>query len=313
MTTDTETPLVIQAPNPEPSGLNRFVRFLGRLVLAFLKLIPVFIIVAALVAAAWLGYQELNRSFGVVNDRIDWYDEQITQVRSEMATVSGDLSEQKTRQQTLATEAAQLDSRVSTLDDDLARQDEFLTTLEEQVATLDSSTGANTENIATLSEGLNSLQGDVTANSAEIDDLGGQIDSLGVELNSAQNEIADNATALAQKEAIVAQISKTLTLFRIWETVARARLHLVDENIGLAQTDVETAQAILDQLAAGETGDLADTLGQIQNRLGLAATALPDNPEAAVRDLNTAWETLDEVLTTLLEEVSAAEIVPEGE
>lgn len=313
MTTDTETPLVIQAPNPEPSGLSRFVRFLGRLVLAFLKLIPVFIIVAALVAAAWLGYQELNRSFGVVNDRIDWYDEQITQVRSEMATVSGDLSEQKTQQRTLATEAAQLDSRLSTLDDDLARQDEFLTNLEEQVATLDSSTGANTENIATLSEGLNSLQGDVTANSAEIDDLGGQIDSLGVELNSAQNEIADNATALAQKEAIVAQLSKTLTLFRVWETVARARLHLVDQNIGLAQTDLETAQAILDQLAAGETGELAEPLGQIQNRLGLAATALPDDPEAAVRDLNTAWETLDEVLTTLLEEVSAAEIVPEGD
>ena len=52
MTTDTETPLVIQASDPEPSGLNRFFRFLGRLVLAFLKLIPVFIIIAALVAAA---------------------------------------------------------------------------------------------------------------------------------------------------------------------------------------------------------------------------------------------------------------------
>lgn len=313
MTTDTETPLVIQAPNPEPSGLNRFFRFLGRLVLAFLKLIPVFVIVAALVAAAWLIFQELNRSFGVVNDRIDWYDEQVAQVRSDIAAVSGDLSGQQAQQRALAAEAAQLDSRFSTLDDDLARQDELLAALEEQVATLETSTGSNAANITALGDGLNTLQRDVTANSAQIDDQGGQIDGLDLELNAARGEIADNAAALARKEAIVAQLSKTLTLFRIWETVARARLHLVDQNIGLARADVETAQAILDQMAAEETGELAETLEQVQTRLDLAATALPDDPEAAVRDLNTAWEALDAALTTLLEEVSEAEIVPEGE
>lgn len=313
MTADTETPLVIQAPNPEPSGLNRFLRFLGRLVLAFLKLIPVFIIIAALVAAAWLGFQELNRSFGVVNDRIDWYDEQVTQVRSEIATVSGDLSEQQAQQRTLAAEANQLDSRVSTLDDDLARQDDLLAALEEQVATLETSTGSNAENITALGDGLNTLQRDVTANSGQIDDQGGQIDGLGLELNMARGEIDDNAAALAQKEAIVAQLGKTLTLFRIWETVARARLNLVDQNFGLAQADIVTAQAILDQMASEETGQLADTLEQVQTRLDLAATALPDDPEAATRDLNTAWESLDAALTTLLEEVSDAEIIPEGE
>lgn len=313
MTTETDPPLVVQANESEPSSFNRFLRFLGRLVLAFLKLIPVFIIIAALVAAAWLGFQELNRSFGVVNERIDWYDEQIAQVRGEITTVSGELSEQQAQQRALETEAAQIDSRVSSLDDDLARQDELLATLEEQVTTLENSTGTNTENITALSEGLNSLQGDVTANGAQIDDLGGQIDGLSLELNTAQDEIAENAAALAQKEAIVTQVSQTLTLFRIWEMVARARLHLVDQNAGLAQADVETAQAILDQMTAEETGELAEALDQVQTRLDLAATALPDDPETAARDLNTAWEALDEVLTTLLAEVSEAEIVPEGE
>ena len=72
MTTDTDTPLVVQASNPEPSGLNRFIRFLGRLVLAFLKLIPVFIIIAALAAAAWLGFQETlgyQNPYGFADDR----------------------------------------------------------------------------------------------------------------------------------------------------------------------------------------------------------------------------------------------------
>jgi chromosome segregation ATPase len=313
MTTDTDTPLVVQAADPEPSGLNRFLRFLGRLVLAFLKLIPVFIIIAALVAAAWLGFQELNRSFGVVNDRIDWYDGQVAEVRDEIATVSSDLSEQQAQQRALETEAAQLDSRVSALDDDLTRQGELLNTLEEQAAALENSTGANAENITALGDGLNTLQRDVTANGAQIDDLGGQIDSLDLELNTAQEGIADNAAALAQKEAIVGQLSKTLTLFRIWEMVARARLHLVDQNAGLAQDDVERAQAILEQMVADETGDLAEALGQVQTRLDLAAAALPDDPDAAIRDLNTAWESLDAVLTALLEQVSEAEIAPEGE
>lgn len=316
MTTDTETPLVIQGSEPQPSdpsGLSRFLRFLGRLVLAFLKLIPVFIIVAALAAAAWLGFQELNRSFGVVNERIDFYDEQIDQVRSEITTVSSDLSEQKSQARALETEAAQLDSRLSTLDGDLARQSEFLAALEEEVAALETSAGANADDITALGEGLNTLQGDVTANSSQIDDLGGQIDGLGVELNTARDEIESNAAALAQKEEIVGQLSKTLTLFRVWETVARARLHLVDQNIGLAQADVETAQAILAQMATGEDDELAEPLDQIQNRLDLAATALSDDPEAAIRDLNTAWEALDATLTALLEEVSAAELTPEGE
>jgi chromosome segregation ATPase len=303
---------VVRTPDSKPSGLSRFVHFLGRLILAFLKLLPVFIIVIALLAAAWLGYQELNRSFGIVNDRVDWNDEQMTQLQGELSTVSTSLAIQQSQQSELAANTAQVDGRISAVNDNLTRQNDLLAALEEQVAALETSADSSVENITALGEGFNALQNDVMANGAQIDTLGGQIDGLGVDANTLRGDIAANSEALAQKEATVAQLSKTLTLFRIWETVARARLRLVDENIGLAQADIETAQSILEQMAAEETGDLADALQQMQTRLSLAANDLPDDPEAAVRDLNTVWEALDTALTMMLEEVSQTEPTIEG-
>lgn len=313
MATSTESSAVVRSPDSKPSSLSRLVRFLGRLILAFLKLLPVFIILIALLAVSWLGYLELRRSFGVVNNRIDWYDEQITQLHGEISTVPTSLANLQSQQSELAANTAQVDDRISAVINDLAGHKESLAALEEQVAALDTNIDSSSKNIMTLGEELIALQNDISANVAQVDILGGQIDGFVIDVNTLRGDIAANTEALAQKEAIVAQLSKTLTLFRIWETVARARLRLVDENIGLAQADIETAQSILEQMAAAETGDLAVVLRQMLARLVLAANNLPDDPEAAIRDLNTVWEALDSALATMLEEVFLAEPITGGE
>jgi chromosome segregation ATPase len=185
--------------------------------------------------------------------------------------------------------------------------------LEEQLAALDTNVDSSSDNIMTLGEGLNALQNDLTANVAEIDILGGQIDGFVIDVNTLRGDIATNSEALAQKEALVARLSKTLTLFRVWETVARARLRLVDANFGLARAEIETARSILEQMTAEETGVLGDALEEMLARLALAANNLPDDPEAAVRDLNSVWKVLDTALATMLDEVSQAESNTEGE
>ena len=124
MTTTSQTPTAVGLPDSKPSGLSRLIRFLGRLILAFLKLLPAFIIIIALLASAWLGYRELRRSFGVVNNRIDWYDEQMSTLSSENTILSAELASQKTHQSELAAYTKQVDDRILAVIDDLAGNNE---------------------------------------------------------------------------------------------------------------------------------------------------------------------------------------------
>ena len=105
---------------------------------------------------------------------------------------------------------------------------------------------------------------------------------------------------------------RAIALFRIWEMIGRARLRLVDDNAGLAAADVELALAAVDDLLARdlavtataqdevEPAPLAEDLSTLRERLVLAGANLPDQPIAAGRDLETAWETLDAIITNVV-------------
>jgi hypothetical protein len=100
----------------------------------------------------------------------------------------------------------------------------------------------------------------------------------------------------------VAQMGQALSLFRAWEMVYRARLRLLEQNFGLAAEDVATAQALVAALAAADGAAETESLAEVQERLELAADNLPNDPDTAERDLETAWEMLDAILSATLGE-----------
>ncbi|MDX1689338.1 MAG: hypothetical protein R3248_15250, partial [Candidatus Promineifilaceae bacterium] len=107
---------------------------------------------------------------------------------------------------------------------------------------------------------------------------------------------SESFTQVREDAGELAQMRRALTLFRAWELVARARLRLLQGNAGLAAGDLTAAQATVDALAA-EEGEAA--LAPLRQRLALALENLPADPVAAGRDLETAWEMLDEEIATL--------------
>lgn len=315
-------------PQPEnqqfqPDASSRLGEFLKRLLWAFLKLLLIFIILTAILASAWFIYREIDRSFDVVNNRIDFNRGQIEQAEQDILVLqeANDAAEDQIK--ILQTAVADHDAAIATLENELAttldQQGEDLAQLEEDVAALIASTNTISGNLAFLSDGLVSLQQDTTTNVSDIDALGGQIDALRLNLDSLNAEIADVQLELGAYSADeFNKMRQTIDLFRLWELVSRARLHLVEGNAGMAADDVVAAQVaaelMIDAIPGEEDATLTG-LEQIRDRLLLAGTNLPGDPVAAARDLETAFELLDEALAVLAgapAPAPAATPTPEG-
>ena len=282
--------------------------FLKRLFLAFIKLLVLVIVLTALVAGGWLVYQEITRSFDSVTTRIDVNRRHIEEADSEIGVLLASIEDQREEIKALQTAITAQDDQIAALTEESAteqnRQDDILAALDAQIA------GSITDDISGLNEALVALQNDITNNGAQIDELGGTADSLQGDISNLQGDITKLNTQLEATQGTLAdfpaaeivRMRQTLALFRIWELTSRARLRLVEGNAGLAETDLELALEVTNEILANDADEeLATFVQPVQERLALAAFNLPDDPVTAARDLETAWEALDEALVHLLE------------
>jgi hypothetical protein len=249
-------------------------------------------------------------------------------------------AEQTDQKDTAAIEALQAaDERISALETALADQADAYATEQaqqaEQVAALEAQLEAQLESAlqarAVLSDSIGllndvaaGLQSDVNTNVAELDALGGENDALQGRLVALETSLTqldgdvavlDSAVAgLVDAEAALGQMEITLTLFRAWDTVGRARLRLAEGNAGLAAADVNTALAVIDRLAPELATPVSDAdadevapapLTAIQTRLTLVADLLPEDTATAADDLDVIWGLLDELIATRLAAATA--------
>lgn len=287
-----------------------FFRRLWQAFVTLVKIALVLVILVGLGAAGWFGYQELTRSFNNLSNRDEANRQRIDLLRNDIDTLQTDRTAQSNRLNSLENGLAGLDSEVAALAEqltaDLNRQEETLSELEGRVSNLTTGADAINEEVDTLSAGVIALQGDVNENIAAVDELGGNVDVLGTnvgELGDDFTALDDEVTAAAETATEqVAQMGQALSLFRAWEMVYRARLRLLEQNFGLATDDVAVARALVEALATNGSEDVNEVLLAVQERLELAATNLPDDPNSAERDLESAWEMLDSILSELLGE-----------
>lgn len=284
MTTKDDTSPVTVAVPGRTSFLFRFLRALLR---AFLFLV----LLIAVLSGAWFGFRELNRSFASVNTGNEANTQRIDLLRSEVDGLLADVPAQEGQIVALQTAVAQTNVQTSqqqaTLQADLAHQAELLASLELQLGQLVSDTGR-------IQTDLTTLQTD-TANNLQ--QLGDQVSQNQTNLEETANQLREE---IALPAGQIERIQIAISLFRVWEQVARARLQLSENNPGLARLDVEQAFATMTALSVAQTGNLTHALEQIRQRLALVLVDLPDDPVTAGRDLDTAWEAIDSLLQTLI-------------
>jgi hypothetical protein len=200
-----------------------------------------------------------------------------------------------------------LDGRVAAVERemtaDLERQASQLAVLEARLDEMVEAGVVISENVALLNGGIAALQTDIVGFGSDLDSLGGEVDGLQSEVAGLDGETVALQASLEDPLAAtedVAELRQILVLFRVWELVARARLRLVEGNPGLALADVQAAQGALTAVIDASSEEMAAVLTPVQQRLDLAAAGLPDDPITAARDLETAWEALDGLLSELL-------------
>lgn len=281
--------------NPRPGFWSR----LGRAFVNFLKFLLLVLFLVAIVFGGWYGYRQL---IAPTTLRADANSQRIELLRSDVDNLMADTADADaiaTLEAEVATLEAEVEANQAALDADLRDQQEVLTGLQLEVARLVTNTVTYNEEIETLQSGLAALQTDLNANSALVDELGGEVDQIEAEMAALDTEFE----AVREDAGELAQMQRSLTLFRIWELIARARLHLVEGNAGLAQVDATTALATVNGMMALEEDEEVDVdpaLAALQQRLELALQNLPDDPNTAGRDLQTAWESLDQMLVSLI-------------
>lgn len=307
-----------------PSFGKRLLLFGKRLLLAFVKTIIILVILAALAGGGYLAVRELQRSFDSVTARVEINRRDLEALRSDVETLSSQAPDQQRAMAALQTETADLDARLleqrQEILDDLQRQQEQLSALETAMATAASDNEAAAqkaaEDAAALGAAVVALQSDLNETNGRIDALGGEIDGLRAENDSLSSSVGAlnlSVDAATEAAAEINQMQQTMALFHVWELVTRARLRLIEDNVGSATADVERAFRAVDLLLDGETVPDEEALRVMLTRLALAFTNLPENPDVAARDLESAWDALDDLLGLRLlpelESLSGAELV----
>lgn len=306
-----------------PGFLGRFGRFLGRFLWALVKVVLVLAVIAALGFGGYLGVRELGEAYLDLSAESVETASRVDLLRSDVNSLMESDTNNRRESSAVNNDLTALDGRISAvergLSADLVQQSEQLSVLESRINEMADAGVVISDNVTLLNDGIGALQSDIVTLGSDLDSLGGEVDGLqsevtglGSETAALQETLVDPLAATEDVEAL----RQTLALFRVWELVARARLRLLEDNPGLALADVQAAQSAVSVILETASEETAAALAPIQQRLDLAAASLPDDPITAGRDLETAWEMLDELLGELLglpvvaveeEEVEAAE------
>lgn len=279
-----------------PSFGRRLLRafFVTLLTLAFLLVLGV---------AGYFGTRELQRSFDSVSTRVSATEQSLALLRQQVDEM-------------IAQNPGQL-GQIAGLQGDLAALDERLVNLqaavmdqETAVADLSSAGEALATRATNLEGDLSAMQNDLITNTTQLDALGGELDAVRAEVVQFGDQVAglEQSAITAASQASVAidtsqvvtltvgEVQDTLVLFRAWELVTRARLRLLENNLGLATDDIQLAADVVAALATTFPEEQAGLLAQAQTRLAQALANLPANPDGAALDLEQAWNELDAVL-----------------
>lgn len=285
-------------------GFGRRVLWILRAVLITLLLVT--ILTVAGMGGYW-GFVELRRSFIGMNTRVSLNEHAVDLLEERVNA----LAEQSPAQ---ARQLNGLQGDVTALEERLARLQQGLTAQETAVADLDVAGKALASRTTALEEGLMAMQSDLITNTAQLDLLRGDVDDMQAGMTLLDGQVAEleqaAMAAVAQADAAaessqaaaltVAQMQESLLLFRAWELVTRARLRLLESNLGLATADAQLATEVVAALAATFPAEEAAILTQAQTRLAQALANLPGNPNGAALDLELAWDELDRVLALRL-------------
>ena len=200
----------------------------------------------------------------------------------------------------LSTRIASEKEGAAVLDSILNQQVESQITVRIQVEELGSSGRILSETVNILVEGVSDLQGDVNENVSQIDQVGGQADAILIRAAALESQLAALEGIAGEPGEELIKFKEVVGWLHLWGLVSSARLRLAENNPGLAAVDIEQAYLIASSLRVEILEEEEEASSGVADRLELALANLPDDPGSAARDLESAWDAIEQILVELL-------------
>jgi chromosome segregation ATPase len=252
---------LVDEPN---SGQGRKSSSAGSKIFRFLvRFLLVLILGVAIGAGAYYGLPALYRD---LVQPVQTSAEQVSELEEAVSQLRRNLREQNAES---ADSLAEIEGEISQLR-------EAVSEMEVQVESLNSSADALRERLE-----------EVRPVSRQLEELSRVEERLSARLESLEAVVSAQAEEAPSPDEIVVQFQ----LLRSMELISRARLWLMQGNLGKAGDDIEVARDVLFRLA--DAGQEEDTfILSIAERLDRALEELEERPVIAADDLDIAWQLL---------------------
>jgi chaperonin cofactor prefoldin len=272
----TENP---QSPEKQSFGDRMAIAFLA-FIRALITLLVVVLVIGLLAAAVIYGGPALYRQY-------------VAPIQDNLAQLQSDQAQQEQTNQQFSQRMDSLQSRITDLESQRDAEKQAMDELQVQITSL-----AGTQQASQLA-----WQSTQTAGNGQIDQLNSRLATLATQSANLQQKIASTdsnlsnfATAIQSENLPVAVLRRELQLVKAMEYLTRARISLIANNAGSAQSDIQAGQDQLTTLVSLVPDYQTSALQAIIKRLDLALGNLPDSPVLASDDLEIAWQLLQKGL-----------------
>jgi chaperonin cofactor prefoldin len=270
--------------SPQPPEKQSFGDRLAIAFLAFLRALVtllVIVLVIGLIAAA------------VIYGGPALYQQYVTPIQNNLTQLQNDYAQQAQTNQQLSQRMDGLQSRITDLESQRDGDKQALDELKVQITSLAS----------TQQTSQQAWQNTQTAGKSALDQLTSRLAALEMQsvnlqqaIDRTDNNLSDMATAVQSDNLPVAVLRRELQLVKAMEYLTRARISLIANNLGSAQTDIQAAHDLLTNLESLVPDYQTSALEAIISRLELALGNLPKSPVLASDDLEIAWQLLQKGL-----------------
>jgi uncharacterized membrane protein (Fun14 family) len=176
-------------------------------------------------------------------------------------------------------------NHIGTLESQYNRDSQAMVTVQAHLNNIEARSGDDVSQIKASSERLDALN-------SSIKQIFSDMAAITTTLKTDKTNIQELADKIHAGDPAIKTLYQDLQLVKAMELITRSRLFLGQNNLGLAQVDIQAAHDLLNGLQNQVEPYQAEEVNAVVQRLNLALGNLPGAPVLAADDLEIAWQML---------------------
>lgn len=156
-----------------------------------------------------------------------------------------------------------------------------------------------------VDEKYQEISDQITALETKLVEINISLENFGTSIGAVEEKSLELEARLFSDDEPINQLRRDIQLLKVMELLTRSRLFMSQDNLGLAEDDIQSAHELLSNLRVPEVQ--AEVLVDTIERINQALDNLPLSPDLASQDLEIAWRLINlELFSHSLEDFSTS-------